>query len=386
MGLQAVPAYIGQTGFQHPVELDRNILEGLFRHSGYLKQGDFVLAPAAVPLQLTVTEGRAFLLGVETSQQGGYFVWSEATQNLVFGSPSGQPRIDSVILRVVDTQYGSDPGVPRAEFDIVAGVAAASPTARPDSDFNSPGTYYKPGAWFRMADVRINTGDGAAPLPGGQITAHLKFCNLSTGLVLANSASRPTSPALGDSIYEIDTGMQRAWDGTAWRQSAPYRRFVQLTSTTRPITFNSLPSTLKRIAVRWVVRTATAAAAAAVSMTINNNTGANYFQQYVSDINVTMTPNAVAGGSSWRAGVVPGNTAGAGAYGHGEVLISGWNDFGVRSKLGMMNRSTFYDTAGNSFVEWGGGLFNVDGPYTRIDLDNPDGFMTGSEFYLEGWE
>lgn len=214
MGLQTVPAYIGQAAYQHPVELDRNILEGIFSRTGLFRIGDFTIAPTATAQQISITAGRAFLLGAESLQQGGYVAWSDNTENKVFGPPSGSARIDSLILRVVDTQYGSDPGTPRAEWDIVAGVPSGSPTARPDSDFNTGGTFYKPGAWWRVADVRINVGDTV--IPGGQITRNTRYVRQARGDYVALSTDTISDQSVGDSRYDTDTLTERVWNGTVW--------------------------------------------------------------------------------------------------------------------------------------------------------------------------
>ena len=218
MGLQTVPGYIGQAAYQHPVELDRNMLEGIFSRTGLMRVGDFTIAPTATAQQISITSGRAFLLGAESLQQGGYFVWSDNTENKVFGPPSGSARIDSLILRVVDTQYGSDPGSPRAEWDIVPGVPSGSPTARPDSDFNTGGTYYKPGAWWRLADVRINPGDTV--IPGGQITRFLRYVRVPGGVTMCTSTTRPSDPVAGDQIFETDTLRRFQYTGSAWTWGA----------------------------------------------------------------------------------------------------------------------------------------------------------------------
>ena len=214
MGLQTVPAYIGLAGYQHPVELDRNILKGLFARTGLLRYGDFAIAPTGVAQQVSVAAGRAFLLGVESLQQGGYVAWSDNTQNLVFGPPSGSARIDTLLLRVVDTQYGSDPGSPRAEFDIVAGVPSGSPVGRSDADFLAGGSFYKPGAWMRLAEVRINVGDTV--IPGGQITSYAKYTIRSRGVFLARLASETYAAFPGDERFDLDTGLRRLWNGSRW--------------------------------------------------------------------------------------------------------------------------------------------------------------------------
>jgi hypothetical protein len=51
MGLQSTPGYIGQTGFQTPVELDRNFVEALAGgKSGAFRYGDFAFTPSGEPV------------------------------------------------------------------------------------------------------------------------------------------------------------------------------------------------------------------------------------------------------------------------------------------------------------------------------------------------
>src|SRR5688500_3969327 len=159
MGLQAAPAYIGQAGFQHPVELDRNLIEAIFGRTGVVRVGHFVVSVGVGTRAIAVSPGQAVLVGTENAQQGAYFVWSDATETFLLGAAVGNPRIDSLILRVIDPQYGSITGQPRAELEVVQGVSAASPVQRPDSDFNPGGTYYRPGAWHRLSNIRVNTTD-----------------------------------------------------------------------------------------------------------------------------------------------------------------------------------------------------------------------------------
>lgn len=218
MGLQTVPGYIGQAAYLHPVELDRNIMAGIHGRTGVMKLGDFAITPTGVAQQISIAKGRAFLLGVESNQQGGYTVWSDVAENQVFGAPSGSARIDTLIQRVVDTQYGSDPGSPRAEWAIYAGTPSGSPVALADSVFNSGGINYKPGAWWRVADVRINVGDTV--IPDAQITRFLRYTRLSRGHFLARSTDSIADMVAGDSRFDTDTLTDRTWDGTTWQPSS----------------------------------------------------------------------------------------------------------------------------------------------------------------------
>lgn len=216
MGLQTVPAYIAEAGYNHPAETFRNITKSVFGRTGLCRVGSFAVAPTATPLQVSIAAGSAVLVGSESTSQGAYHVWSNASENKTFGAPSAQPRIDTLLLRVYDNQYGVISGLCRADWDIVQGTPAGSPAALADSVFNSGGASYQPGAWFRVADVRINVGDGAIPLPAGQITPNLRYIR-SGGYTICTSTTRPSDPQIGDRIYETDTKTAREYDGSYWR-------------------------------------------------------------------------------------------------------------------------------------------------------------------------
>jgi hypothetical protein len=232
MGMQTAPGYAALnsdnvTPFQHPVELDRNIAKANFRQSGALRGGDWALTPTGTSQQLSIAVGAGFILGQESAQQGGYMAWSDAAELKTFGAPSGSPRIDTLLLRVYDPQYGTLPsGTTRVQWDIVAGTPGATPSPQPDSAFISTGGQWVPGAWMKWAEVKILPGDTVIPtgqiyLPGSVIsgvgtTWSQRYARQSGGVILCTSVSRPASPAIGDQIYEIDTKRHNIWNGTAW--------------------------------------------------------------------------------------------------------------------------------------------------------------------------
>lgn len=214
MGLQSVPLYIGKTGFANPVENDRQFIRNIFgRRTGLIRVGDFAIAPTATVQQFSIAAGAAVIIGVENATQGAYLAWSDATENKLVGVPSGQPRIDTLLLRVEDDQYGTIPGSPLATWDVVAGVAAASPSARADSDFLSGGAFYIPGTWWRAADIRVNPGDGV--IPGGQITTFLRYARAG-GYTICTSGTRPSDPVEGDKIFETDSDRRYWYTGSKW--------------------------------------------------------------------------------------------------------------------------------------------------------------------------
>ncbi len=160
MGLQLVPGFIGQSGYNHPVELFRNYVKGATaKGKGYMgSSNDFSLTPSGANMSMSIAEGFASILGQENNQQGSYFVWSNASESIAWPAAAGQARIDSLLLRVIDTQYGTDPSPNGAYWEVVEGVPAGSPAARLDSDFLPGGGFHRPGAWWRVANVLVPSG------------------------------------------------------------------------------------------------------------------------------------------------------------------------------------------------------------------------------------
>lgn len=205
MPLQIIPAYAG--GLSHPVELDRQVLQDRYRKSGMTAVGSFAMTTVPGQMALAISKGNAFLKGTETAQQGGYFVWSDAAQNIPWPAPSAQPRIDMLVLRVIDTQYGSDPGTSRAVWEVVQGTPAASPVAPATSVLNFGNPSYKPGAVMVRGYVRVDNGD--TDLVGNTITAVNEYAAGSTYSWTADTlATLPANGVAlpGDTAYVTTTG------------------------------------------------------------------------------------------------------------------------------------------------------------------------------------
>lgn len=182
MGIQTIPLGLNDPTINHPVELWRNFHERLFQaRAGSLSPSHANLSKVVGSLALTVSKFGIIIPGTETSTtQGSYFVWSNEDETMAWPGPSAQNRIDSLILRVIDNQYGTITGQSRAEWEIVQGVPAGSPVARPDSDFNLGGTYYKPGAWLRVGNIQVNTTD-TVELDSSRITKLIRHNPVGAG-------------------------------------------------------------------------------------------------------------------------------------------------------------------------------------------------------------
>lgn len=393
MGLQTAPGYIAnnndaspgpQTQFQHPVELFRNFNEALFFQSGYLRYGDFAITTPGSGLTVNAAPGAAFVNGVESNTQGGYFAWSNASESLSIAAPSASTRYDSIILRVADPQYGTVTGNSRAYWDVVQGAAGAG-APRADSYFNTGGAAYVPGAWFRVADIQVDP--GVTSIAANKITQNQKYVAPPGGVNFCLSTGRPTGTA-GLRIYEIDTGLSYIYEpvSAAYRLAVPYKKVQVLSGTAASISFQSIPTTLNRVKLSWKARSDNAAASVDMLLRVNNDSSANYYGTTQQVVNTTLTNSSPSAQTSCNLGKIQaaGAIAGAGFFGIGWAEVIGWSGF---SKINFVFQGHAYDTAANSWYSHGGYLFNVAGPYTRLDLIPGAGnFISGSTFTLEGWD
>jgi len=260
VGLQLQPAWIplhpDLSQVQHPAELDRNLLEHFTGRAGVTRPGGFAGTVVPAAMQLTVAAGGAFIEGRENNTQGFYFAWSNASETLSWPASGGSQRVDSLILRVADPQYGTISGNSRVYWDAVAGSGGS---ARPDSDFNSGGSQYVPGAWLRVFDVTV--GAGVTQLTQGNVVFKAGYAN-TTGYVPYNTALAPTGLYAGERRWNLDRSYSEEWDGSLWR--VPATRVLKgkqitnstmtaLTSgvTTRQIVNNMTLTSVPLVQDRW---------------------------------------------------------------------------------------------------------------------------------------
>lgn len=389
MGLQLVPLGIAnnndavpgpQTALQHPVELYRNLVKGLTLNTGVFHYGDFAVTPGT-GLTVNVAAGQAALLGVEATLQGSYFVWSQASEVLTIGSPSASTRYDSVILRVVDPQYGTITGNSRAYWDVVQGAPGAG-VPRADSYFNSGGTAYIPGAWFRVADIRVVP--AASSFTSPDITQNPQYIEAPGGVRFCTSTSRPT-PTLGKRIFETDTGLSWWYDGTAYRLAIPFKKTTLLATTAINVSF-SVPTNLRSLRLRYTARGDAAFSNINVWLRINSDGGANYAHEAIAANNAAAPATVQGTSQTWGySGNITAASNTAGRFGAGEVNIIGWN--APHNRIDALFQSGFMDQGVGAFAVSGMFEYAGNGPYSAVTLwPNSGNFIAGSEFVLEGWD
>jgi hypothetical protein len=244
MTLQVSAAFVGAGSFLNKVETDRKVIEAMWPDAGVLE--GFLVSPTT-GLNVLVSAGKAVLKGAEANTQGNYFVWNNADETLAWPAPTSLSRIDSLILRAADSQYGTIPGgVQGAKYEIIQGDPNASPVARSDSYINT--TAYVPGAWLRLANVLINNGD--TTFTAGDITSQAKSA-LRGAVTICTSSTRPTNPANGQEIFETDTGIRGFWDSTLvqWRMFGKSQIFFEDASFPQAVTVTTGEGVASRITI-----------------------------------------------------------------------------------------------------------------------------------------
>lgn len=216
MPLQVVPGYIGTSGFQTPVELDRNLVAALAgRRTGAMRYNDFALTPSGSLMQMTIGAGDAAIMGSEGSAtQGGYYAWSSAAETIAWPAAAGSPRYDSLLLRIIDTQYGADAAGNKALWDVASGTPSGSPVPLADSQFNVGGALHRPGGWWRVADVLVPA--SVTNLSTATVVHKRRYARMGRN-VICLAADLPTDAQIGDTAIVIDDGMNSLiYNGTIW--------------------------------------------------------------------------------------------------------------------------------------------------------------------------
>lgn len=129
-----VPAFL--QGASHPAEDTRLALMSEFSATGITGSNDLQVTANGTPnMSVNVASGAAVIAGSQSSTQGYYRVYSDATTNVAIAAADPtNPRIDLIVLQVQDAFYSGSSN--NAQIVRVAGTPAASPVA-PSAPANS---------------------------------------------------------------------------------------------------------------------------------------------------------------------------------------------------------------------------------------------------------
>lgn len=120
----------------HPAENDRNMLAALVVAPGVARSADLAVTATGTPdMNVHVAAGAAFVKGTETTYQGMYHVFNDASVSLaIAASDPTNPRIDIVVAQIRDAFYSTASNDFR--LVVVTGTPAGAPVA-PTTPVNS---------------------------------------------------------------------------------------------------------------------------------------------------------------------------------------------------------------------------------------------------------
>ncbi len=319
-------------------------------------------------MAVIVTPGLAVIPGTEGSKQGVYLVENDANVTLsITAAHATLNRIDSVVFKVQDTAYSG--AVNSSSLVVVDGTPASSP---------SPPTL--PANSIELARVSVVALDTS--ITNGEITDRRPFLAAAGGTIICFSTNRPAANTMynGQEIYELDTNRSLVTHdaGATWENRPRFYIARQtLGGTTASVTFSSIPTNLRSLTIRYRARAN--AGGVNVNMTINGNAGAVYSVYTAGSNNAgDITPAGATGSTSAFVGVIPG---GGTRFGSAQIIIPAWD---ITTLLQWQYTSFAYDGV-DLYARYGGGTYDVAGPYTSFTLAPAAGsFIAGSDFQIEG--
>lgn len=298
MAVRATPIFID--GNTHPAEETRLATQSMLVGAtgsfaggvaaadsahGVGTTSDLAVSANATPnMTVNVAAGGAFIRGTQSSNQGAYHLWNDATVSLAIDAADAtNPRRDLVIAQVRDSNYsGSDDD---ARLVVVTGTPAAVPT--------DPSLSSYPNALV-LARVTVAANDTA--IGAGDITDLRTLANIRRKLpIVTSNTARDLyvpSPTAGQGIY-LDSGdaTEGPWfyNGTQWRMpwNMPWGVVGRgTTSSSNSKTATSAPSiqSWSGLSVQWnAVANRVYRTTAFGMLTSDNTTGSDYVELIIDD-------------------------------------------------------------------------------------------------------
>ncbi|MFH9265767.1 hypothetical protein [Streptomyces sp. NPDC017546] len=156
-------------------------------------------------MRATVAPGRAVIQG--RGPAGAYpVVLTDYTEVAFDDGNASNPRIDVVVLRVLDAQFDDEDGRTEAVLEVVQGAPAASPEPPRLPPTSLP-----------LAQVRIPAGAsaGTGGIDWANAVYDLRVPTVAVGGILAESWARDVPGGYVGQYRDTVTDYQR-WDGTRW--------------------------------------------------------------------------------------------------------------------------------------------------------------------------
>jgi len=204
MALRTPPSWL-QNG-SHPAENDRLSMQSIIATTGIIGTSSLAVTQAGTPgMAVQVAAGWGAIVGNFTTNMGVYQFYNDAaTQLSVTAANPTNPRIDRVVVTVNDSYYTG--ATNNVTFTVVAGTAAASPTA-PATPTNSISLATIAVAAAATSILNANITDTRASITTNLPVGDITDVNAGTGITVTNSTG-PIPVVAIDSTVATLTGTQ----------------------------------------------------------------------------------------------------------------------------------------------------------------------------------
>lgn len=184
---------------------------GVARYYGAATTGDLAVVQrgAGANMSVDVGAGGAAVGGTEAATQGEYFVFNDATVNVVISaSDPSNPRIDVIGIQIRDKEYSG--ATDDARILVITGTPAASPAVPT-----------LPADFLSLAHVAVAA--AAASIVTANITDKRRNLTSLGGVIIADSSSVYPTVNLWEGMVLWDRTLDCAliYSGAAWIQIGP---------------------------------------------------------------------------------------------------------------------------------------------------------------------
>lgn len=204
MAEQLPPSFLQTSASGTTAEDLRRVFTGITQGTGgVLSPSDLQVTQNDTPnMSVNVATGQAWIPGTRSTYQGSYFVENRGTENLtVAASDPTNDRIDLVVAEIRDSQYSGASN--DWQLRIITGTPAASPT--------TPAT---PADAIDLASISVLA--GSTTVTSASISDLRSFASIRGAIWRNTSATRPSAPEEGQTIYEKDTDQVFVYNGSIW--------------------------------------------------------------------------------------------------------------------------------------------------------------------------
>lgn len=156
-------------------------------------------------MSVDVAAGGCVIASSRSTAQGTYHAYNDAVVNVPLSAADAtNPRIDRVLVQVRDEEQ--DAGL--TDNDVRIFVEQGTPAASPTVPTISVDDY------LELAQVLVPA--SATSITNSDITDKRRQVVARGGVLPCTATTRPSSPFVGQQIYETDTGNSRLWNGSSW--------------------------------------------------------------------------------------------------------------------------------------------------------------------------